>query len=59
MLENSSSASGMVPISYLKLIDIPDYLLWNYSDGDQYDLYLSIEDFSFKENNDLNFIKGS
>ena len=61
MLENNAGTSsyiGMVPINYLKFIDIPEYLLLDDTRTNQYKLYLGIQDFKFKENNDLDFKKG-
>jgi hypothetical protein len=62
MVETNASTSqytGIVPISFLSFIDIPRYLLMNDSRVNQYELYLAIQDFSFKENNDLVFKKGT
>jgi len=62
MLETNASASqytGIVPISFLNFLDIPSYLLMNDSMVNQYELYLAIQDFSFKENNELDFKKGT
>jgi hypothetical protein len=61
MLENNAGTSlyiGMVPMNYLKLIDIPEYLLLDDIRTNQYKLYLATQDFKFKENNDLDFKKG-
>ena len=52
----SGTLSGMVPISYLNMIDIPEYLLWDLNDN--YELYLGVSDFLQGDIRDLSFKKG-
>mgnify|MGYP002787596062 CR=1 FL=1 len=56
----NSNLSGIIPLSYLNFIDIPDEFVYNSSNitSNKTNLYLGISDFNFIQDGDLNFLKG-